>query len=386
MRLAIFQKNTWKQIDWVLLLIVLCIVLYGVIAITSTTSDAMEEGESLGSYLSSLDFGYSGLQLIYFAIGLVAIVVLLILDYNNLRDFSNILYWISVALLLAVLLSENVRGISGWFKLGSRGFQPAELCKIVIIIVLAKEFAQRTEGKEQGIHTFRELFPIIWRFLIPFALIVVQPDWGTALVYVFVLIGMMFMAKTSIKLMAILGLGAIALMPLAWLFMADWQKDRFYSFLNPTADLQGSGFNVDRAKTVGGSGGLSGKGFFSEDLLTQQSGYLPESHTDFIFSSATEAVGFIGALILIVLYLLLILRFVQLSTRAKDDFGMYIIIGVSAMFLFHIFENIGMNIGTMPVTGIPLPLFSYGGSNMLTCMIAIGLVLNVNMRRSRYNI
>ena len=141
-----------------------------------------------------------------------------------------------------------------------------------------------------------------------------------------------------------------------------------------------------RAKIVGSSGGLNGKGLFSDELLTQQGNYLPEKQTDFIFAATSEAVGFVGGMILIILYGLLIYRLIRLSMRAKDDFGTYLILGVSFMLLFHVFENIGMNIGLMPVTGIPLPLFSYGGSNMLTIMLAIGLVLNVNMRRTRYNI
>ena len=178
-----------------------------------------------------------------------------------------------------------------------------------------------------------------------------------------------------------------ALVPLAWLFfMDDWQKARLYSFVDPELDPEGTGMQILRSKSVASSGGLNGKGFFSEDLLTRQNNYLPENETDFIFSSTIEAVGFVGGIVLLILYFLLIMRLIQLSMRAKDDFGAYIILGVSFMLLFHIFENIGMNIGIMPITGIPLPLFSYGGSNLLTTMLAIGLVLNVNMRRSRRSI
>lgn len=378
----------FKQIDWILLLLVIAIVLYGFIAITSTTSSAYYEDEqNLWDYLiNTANYATSSLHLVFFLVGLAAMAVLLLVDYNNLRDFSNIIYWLSVVMLLAVLLfSKSTRGIFGWFKIGSRGFQPAEFCKVFMIIVLSKEFAKVTEGHNGGITQLRQLWPMIWRFIIPFVLIILQPDWGTALVYLFVFAGLMLMAKVSWKIIGICGLSVAAIIPLAWLLLEPWQKDRIYVFLDPMSDPEGAGFNVIRAMTVGSHGGVTGKGFFSPELLTQTANYLPEEHTDFLFSANLEAVGYVGGIILVALYFMLLLRMVYLSTRAKDDFGTYLVLGVSFMFLFHIFENIGMNIGIMPVTGIPLPFFSYGGSNMLTCMLCIGLVQNVNMRRMRYS-
>ena len=384
----LFSKSMLKNIDWFLLIIVVAIVIYGAIAVTSATSPGFSgEDMSFEEYLGQLDWSYAGLQLIVFGIGVAAIIVLSFLDYNNLRDFSNIMYWIMVALLVAVwLFGQTINGTTGWFKIGNRGIQPAELCKILMIVVLAKEFAQRTEGKTEGITRFRDIWPMLWRFLIPFGLILLQPDWGSAMVYAVVFIGLLFMSKTSFKIIGSLLGGALAMLPVAWLFMADYQKERIYTFFDPSRDTEGSGFHMLRAKIVGSSGGLNGKGLFSDDLLTQQGNYLPEKQTDFIFAATSEAVGFVGGMILIILYGLLIYRLIRLSMRAKDDFGTYLILGVSFMLLFHVFENIGMNIGLMPVTGIPLPLFSYGGSNMLTMMLALGLVLNVNMRRTRYNI
>jgi len=383
-----FNKTMLKKIDWLLLLIVFVLVLYGAVAITSATSPGFSSDEmTLEEYMGQLDFSYGGLQLIFFAVGLVAILLILWMDYNNLRDFSDIIYWASVALLVAVwLFGTTINGTTGWFRIGNRGVQPAELCKVTIILVLAKEFAKRTEGRSDGITRFQDLWPMFWRFSIPFALILLQPDWGSAMVYIFIFFGMLFMAKTSFKIIGLLMAGTVSLMPVAWLLMEDFQKKRITTFLDPASDLEGAGFNVLRAKVVGSSGGLNGKGFFSSDLLTQQSNYLPEKQTDFIFSANSEAAGFVGGLILIILYGLLIFRMIQLSSRAKDDFGTYLVLGVSFMLLFHIFENIGMNIGLMPVTGIPLPLFSYGGSNILTTMLAIGLVLNVNMRRIRHGL
>ncbi|MBQ9942704.1 MAG: FtsW/RodA/SpoVE family cell cycle protein, partial [Christensenellaceae bacterium] len=223
-------------------------------------------------------------------------------------------------------------------------------------------------------------------FIIPFVLILAQPDFGSAIVYAVVLFGLMFMAKTNWKI--ILGVfgAVVAVLPLGWLMLADYQKNRLLSFVDPELDPTGAGYQVLRAKVVGSSGGLEGKGLFSADLLTQKTNYLPEEQTDFIFAATTEAVGFIGGMVIILLYGLLIYRLISLSMKAKDDFGAYLILGVSFMLLFHVVENIGMNIGAMPVTGIPLPLFSYGGSNLLTMMLAFGLVLNVNARRLRYTL
>lgn len=379
-----FNRKTLKALDWVLICIVVAIVCFGILAITNATAGVFSgEEETIGEFIQKLDLNSPMWQMIFFGAGVVLIIVVLMIDYNNLRDFADIIYWVSVALLLAVLvLGSNQRGATGWFMFGSRGFQPSEVAKIAIIIALAKVLAQKTEGHENGIRAFRDLIPVLWRFAIPFALIVWQNDWGTALVYVFILFGMMFMAKVKLRYMAYILLVGIAMIPLIWLVMDDWRKNRILTFLNPELDPENAGYNVNQAKIAIGSGGFNGKGFFAAGALSQLD-YIPEAHTDFIFSVTSEAIGFIGGLILILLYFFLIMRMIQLSTRAKDDFGSYIIIGVACMLLFHIFENIGMNMGIMPVTGIPLPMFSYGGSNLVTTMIAIGLVLNVNMQKNR---
>lgn len=376
-----------KQIDWVLIGIVLVLVAFGLLAITSCTSSVSEtEGLTFWEFVDCLDFSKARLQLVYFGVGLLCMVVMMLFDYNHLRDYTNLIYWGSVVLLLLVLLfGKEVNGTTGWFKIGNRSFQPAEVSKVTIIIVLAREFALRTEGRNHGITTFRELLPFVWRMAIPVVLILLQPDWGTAIVYLFMFAGMLFMAKTSLKLIGWLALGVGVAIPCSWLVMADYQKERILVFLDPELDTQGSGLNVARAKEIIQMGGINGKGLFSESLLSP-SGYVPEQETDFIFSATGEAIGFWGSLLIILLYLLLLGRMIFLALRAKDDFGSYIILGIAFMLLFHVFENIGMNIGVMPVTGIPLPLISYGGSNMIATMAALGLVLNVNMRRMRYSV
>ncbi len=381
-----FLKQYLRQIDWMLLGIVAVILIIGLLAVTSTVNTGYDPDKlTFWEYIDTLDLSAATLQVVYFAVSLIALFMLLFLDYNNLRDYTDLIYWATVAMLVAVkIFGSEVNGTAGWFKIGGRGFQPAEFGKVFIIIVLAKEFAKRTEGKKEGIQKFRELFPMLWRFAIPFVLICVQPDFGSAVVYLVIFIGLMFVSKTSLKLMGILFGSALVVSPGLYFILDEYQQKRLQTFINPELDPTGSGMQVLRAKEVASSGGMWGKGLFSADLKTQGSGYLPMADTDFIFASTTEAIGYVGAALVVLLYVVLIVRMFILATRAKDDFGAYIIVGVACIFLFHVFENVGMNIGMMPVTGIPLPFFSYGGSNMLSCMIAIAMVINVNLRRLRY--
>lgn len=374
-----------KRIDWLTVALVLGLALFGVIAIASATCTAYDPlAQSFLEYLGSLSSSLPLTQFLYLCIGIVCVIVILFLDYNNIREFCNIIYWLCIGLLILTLIfGSSQRGLQGWLRVGGVGIQTSEICKPLLILVLARDFAERTENKNGGIDKFRDLLPILLKFIVPVVLIGLQPDLGTAMVYVFILMGLLFMSKTSFKILGTIAGAALVLLPVAWLLMTPDQKGRIEVFLDPSKDPEGKGFNVLRAKTVASSGGFRGKGFFSQDLLTQQSSFLPEDHTDFIFSSTTEAIGFAGAILLVAAYLFLIFHLFRISMRARDDFGMYIIVGVACMLLFHVFENIGMNIGLMPVTGIPLPLISYGGSNLLTTLISIGMVLNVHMRSQR---
>ena len=374
-----------KRIDWLTVALVLGLALFGVIAIASATCTAYDpQAQNFLEYLGSLSSSLPLTQFLYLCIGIVCVIVILFLDYNNIREFCNIIYWLCIGLLILTLIfGSSQRGLQGWLRVGGVGIQTSEICKPLLILVLARDFAERTENKNGGIDKFRDLLPILLKFIVPVVLIGLQPDLGTAMVYVFILMGLLFMSKTSFKILGTIAGAALVLLPVAWLLMTPDQKGRIEVFLDPSKDPEGKGFNVLRAKTVASSGGFRGKGFFSQDLLTQQSSFLPEDHTDFIFSSTTEAIGFAGAILLVAAYLFLIFHLFRISLRARDDFGMYIIVGVACMLLFHVFENIGMNIGLMPVTGIPLPLISYGGSNLLTTLISIGMVLNVHMRSQR---
>jgi len=382
-----------KHIDWVLFANIMVLILLSFVAIASALSDPLtQDTNTISSAIGQLDLEYVFQQLTWLGVGLVAMFILLLPDYHAIGEYYRWLYVILIVLLVALYpFGSIINGTRGWFRIGSAGFQPSEVGKTIMIIVMARMMANRAKGKDGGIKRIRDILPVIGVFAVPFALILIQPDWGTALVYAFTFVSMLFMAKTSWKIMvAMLAAGGVAI-PVAWAVMADWQKERIYGFMGIPVEgmseqqISDLTLQADRAKQAAGGGEIFGKGLFSLGGETQAS-RIPENHTDFIFASTTEAVGFVGAIVLILLYFTLIIRTLYLATKAKDEFGKLIIIGVLAMTLFHIFENVGMNIGVMPITGIPLPFFSYGGSNLLTNMIAFGLVLNVSMRRQKWSV
>jgi rod shape determining protein RodA len=393
LRLGVLDKRMLKHIDWVLFANIMVLILLSFVAIASALSDPLTaDTGTISSAVSQLDLEYVFQQLTWLGIGLVAMFILLLPDYHAIGEYYRWIYVILVLLLVAVFLfGAEINGTKGWFKIGDAGFQPSEVGKTGLVIVMARMMANRVKGKDGGIKRIRDVLPILGVFAVPVALILIQPDWGTALVYVFTFVSMLFMARTSWKIIVgFLAAGGIAV-PVAWAVMDNWQKKRILGHFG--IPIEGMSkqeaidmtLQADRAQAAAGRGELFGKGLFSFGGETQAS-RIPFNHTDFIFASTTEAVGFVGALIIILLYFVLIIRTLYLATKAKDEFGKLIIIGVLAMTLFHMFENIGMNIGVMPITGIPLPFFSYGGSNLLTNMIAFGLVLNVSMRRQKWSV
>ena len=305
-------------------------------------------------------------------------MIVVVLDYHFYEKLANIMYaGIVFLLLLLVLVGKTSRGVAGWFVLGSinRAIQPAELCKVVLIIMFAKIISKSIEkhGKLKGI---KDIGLILAICALPTALVLWQPDFGTAFVFICILVFMLFVSGISWKYIVPTLIVAMLLAPLLYLFVLNpEQQDRIRVFLDPEADPLGAGYNVIQSKLSIGSGQLTGKGFFTAGTLAQLK-YVPERHTDFIFSGIVEGIGFIGGTIIILLYFILIFRWLYNAYISSDTFGMCIIVGCAAMILAHVFENIGMTIGLMPVTGIPLPFISYGGSNLLTSMIAVGLVVN----------
>lgn len=378
------SPETKKGVDYILITAVILLLLFGLVTLLQVLSDSFTgTEEDLKAVLSRLNTGFFNRQVGNILISLLVAIPLSLLDYDKYKPFIRLAYVANIGLLLLlILIGKTTRGIAGWFTIGEggsiRGFQPSELCKVSMILLLSKEGAAAydTHGKLR----FFDVLLLTFLFALPFGLILWQPDFGTAMVLLFIFISILFCLK--IHWGYILGAAAVSALSLPVLyyrFLTHDQKMRIRVFLDPTLDPAGDGYNVLHAKELIGSGGLFGKGYFSPGTLTQ-SGYVPERQTDFIFAGIVEGLGFVGGAVLIGLFLVVLWRFFVAAKNARDTFGRCICVGCSAMLGIHVIENIGMNIGLMPVTGIPLPLISYGGSNMLTTLMVVGMVLSVRYR------
>ncbi len=375
------RRLNWRHFDFLLAITVAALVCFGLVTIANATGGVfIEEGSGIFSVLDDMDWTYTRLQAIWFGVGCVVCIITVWLDYKLFMKLSELIYWGSVALLAMVLVMGKVAGgTQGWYKITeSRSFQPSEIAKLALIITLAKQLSRYPKG----ITRWLDLMKVLVRVGIPLVLILLQPDLGTALVYVFVTVIMLFVSGIRPLLMGTLMVGGVGAVIPAWKYvLTSKQKERLLVFLDETnIDPLGAGYNVRKSKMAVGSGQMTGKGLFSPGAMSQLE-YIPAQHTDFIFAVAAETFGFVGATTIIALFALMIFRMIHLARCTKDRFGSLMVIGVMAMMMFHIVENIGMCMGVMPVTGIPLPFMSYGGSAMLTNMIAIGLCLNVGLRR-----
>ena len=382
-----FDRSLMKYFDWPLLIIVLVISLFGVVCIFSATSSQVTEAPAnVVEMLQTQSITYPRLQLFWIAAGLVAMSAVIFFPYQLYERYANAIYAANIILLtLTLLIAQAGRGgMTAFFNWGSdRGFQPSEVGKIAIIIALAKAFSVRMKP----IMTIHDIIPLAIYMGIPMVLVVLQPDVGTALVYVAVFSVMVFVSGTNSKLIWGVIITMVVMMIPLWYFINNSASDNFrftriLMWLNPEA-YPDEARQIINGQIAIGSGGLFGKGIVSPGSFASL-GYISDDHTDFIFAIVCESFGLVGGIALVLGYALLIGRLIVLSVRTKDPYGSYLIVGVMAMLLFHVVENIGMVIGLLPVTGIPLPFVSYGGSNMLTNMMGIGLVLNVVMRSRQH--
>lgn len=366
----------FQFLDKVFLLFVALLCAVGIILLASA-----------GSNITADPLYYMKKQILWVLLGIGAAAAVMLYDYTETAAYWKGLYGIAVGLLLWVtFFGVEQRGISGWIKIGTLIFQPAELTKILLIVAFAN-FLHTRQGKME---TFFQMLPAFLFVGVPFLLVASQPDLGTALAYVSITIFMMFVAGANPKILWTLVLGGLGLAVLAVylhfqmglpLPLKDYQLQRFTVFLSPYEDGfggRGSGWNTIQSLIAVGSGGLWGKGLFRGTQV--QLNFLPEHHTDFIFSVLGEELGFVGAVAVLLLYTLLLWRALRIARHSNDQLGLLIVVGITAVWLFHIYENIGMCIGIMPITGIPLPFLSYGGSSMLTNFIGVGLILSVNLR------
>lgn len=365
------RKRLLKNMDYILFAAILAIVFFGITIIYSATHAS--PGDNNGN-----PFFFVERQLTWLIVGLIAMFTMMSVDYRVFTKWSKHIYIINIVLLLAVMfLGKSSLGAQRWIQLGPFVLQPSEFAKLAIIITLATHL----EGKMGQIKTFRDLIPILVHVGVPMMLIMKQPDLGTSLVFIAIFFGMIFVSGVHWKPLTILcGLGA-AILPLFWHILKDYQRKRLLVFLDPNIDPMGAGYHIIQSKIAIGSGGIMGKGLFAG--TQSQLNFLPEHHTDFIFAVVGEELGFMGALVLLALYFTVVWRGLRVAAEAKDNLGTLLAVGIVSMFIFHVLVNIGMNSGIMPVTGIPLPFMSYGGSAMLSNMMAMGLLLNVCIRKQK---
>lgn len=304
------------------------------------------------------------------------IFFLLQFDYKILQRYANALYIFNIVILLAVMfVGKTALGAQRWIELGPISLQPSEFSKIIMIISLAAMLEKRI-GR---LSTFKDLLPVAAYVGLPFLLVLKQPDLGTSLVFIAILLGMIFVSGVNLRLLAgIFGAG-LAMLPVFWHFLKEYQKMRIMVFIDPNVDPLGSGYHIIQSKIAIGSGMLFGKGLFGG--TQSQLNFLPENHTDFIFAVVGEELGFIGAVALLCFYAVILYRGVKIANEARDNFGTLLAVGIVSMLAFHLLVNIGMTTGIMPVTGIPLPFMSYGVSSLTTNLIAVGILLNISMRR-----
>jgi rod shape determining protein RodA len=358
------DRRSILNFDWILFLAVMVIASIGVVTIYSATAAPF--------YIK---------QMIWVAIGLISLFLILSIDYRKISRYSYPLYGLSILLLILVLfIGKSGMGAQRWFSIGPISFQPSELAKVTLIIALARFLSEERKGPLSIKHL---LLPGFFFLLLPLILVLKQPDLGTALLIIVVFITMVLMAGIRWRSLLFLILPAILTSPawggFLWGSLKDYQKNRILVFLDPDVDPLGISYHIAQSKIAIGSGKIFGKGYLAG---TQgQLRFLPERHTDFIFSVFAEEWGFIGSIFLLSLYLFLILWGIEIANKAKDRLGSLMAIGVVSVISFYVIVNIGMTVGLMPVVGIPLPFLSYGGTSVVTAFMSIGILMNVKMRR-----
>lgn len=370
----LFDKRKLQNIEYILLIIIAAISLFGLLAILMATADPANGGEEADFFttIARLNFDTVKKQFIWMLISFVALVCVSMLDYHIYSKIWIPIIVICVGLIVYTSFFGSVHGgTRGWINITSSvAFQPTEVGKLAVVLILAK-----TISKFETLDTVKSLVPSFLIMGIFVGALLTQMDIGTSLVYVFIFFVMLFAGGMRLKHIGILlGIGAASCV-LLWFVMGEKQQSRILNFISGEEVAQ-----LKYAKIAISSGGFFGKGILGKDSFSQM-GYIFAIDTDFIFAAIGESLGFLGSIVLISLYTLMEIRMWKLYKNAYDRFGAMIIIGIMALFMFHIFENIGMVIGIMPITGIPLPFISYGGSNFLTNMIGIGLVESVCMNR-----
>ena len=362
------QKKMFKNFEWGILICTIILLAIGLVALFSATQNS--------------DYEEFKKQIMWIGISIPVIVVVILVDYEILAKISPVIYGLSLISLVAVLFTEPINGATSWFNIGPFSFQPAEFAKIAVVLFMANVIVKLQQKGRDEINRFWKLGIILATVGVPTLLIIKQPDYGTALAFLVALIFMLYVAGINKKYIITAVLLVVVLVPLAYFFiLPEHAKARIDVYLNPNLDPRGDGYNIIQSKLAIGAGQIFGMGLFKGNQT--QLGYLYPKTTDFIFAVISEEMGFVVAGAIIVLYVILITKSIQVAKTAKDDLGSYIATGIVGIFFFHMLENIGMTMGLLPITGIPLPFVSYGGSSMLTNLTLIAILLNISTRRKK---
>ena len=362
------RRSEIKNTEWALLIVAIILSIIGIIALFSATQET--------------EYDEFKKQIIWFVVSIIMMVIVTLINYETLVKLSPIFYGIFIVLLIAVLFTKPVNGATSWFDIGAFSFQPSEFAKIAVILFLAFIISKIQQRYAEDINKPTRLLIILVAVALPLLLIIKQPDYGTAMAFCIALAMMLFTAGIDKKYI----IGAVLIVcisiPILYNFiLPEHAKKRIDIFLNPESDPRGSGYNIIQSKLAIGAGQLTGMGLLKGNQT--QLGYLYPKTTDFIFSVISEEMGFIISGTIIVLYVILVTKAIYIAKTAKDTTGALVASGIAGVFLFHMAENIGMVMGLLPITGVPLLFVSYGGSSMITSYILIGILLNISSKRQK---
>lgn len=362
------RKRELKNIEWSIAIIAILLCIIGLVALFSATQEA--------------ELDEFNKQCIWLGISLVIGIIVMLIDYETLVKLSPMLYGIFILLLIAVFFTTPVNGARSWFNIGFFSLQPGEFDKIVVILFLAYAITKIQSRDKREINKPLKLLLILVILAVPVLLIIKQPDYGTAAAFIAAIVFMLITAGIDKKYILSAVILVVIAVPIMYNFiLPDHAKQRIDIFLNPEADPRGAGYNIIQSKLAIGAGGLTGMGFLKGNQT--QLGFLYPKTTDFIYAVIGEEMGFIVACSVIILYVVLITKCLYVAKTAKDETGSLIASGITGIFVFHMIENIGMVMGLLPITGVPLPFISYGGSSLITNFICIAILLNISSKRQK---
>ncbi len=362
------RKRELKNVEWTILIVAIILCIIGLVALFSATNETEHD-----------DFNK---QCIWFVVSIIIMIGVMLIDYETLVKISPIFYGLFIILLIAVLFTPEINGATSWFDIGFFSFQPGEFAKIFVILFLALAISRIQERGKQEINRPTRLLILLAILGVPVLLIIKQPDFGTAAAFVVAAALMIIAAGIDKKYIIVTIILVVVSVPLIYNFiLPEHAKQRIDIFLNPESDPRGAGYNIIQSKIAIGAGGLTGMGLLKGNQT--QLGYLYPKSTDFIFAVIGEEMGFIVAGTVVILYVLLITKSLYVAKTAKDEVGSLIATGITGVFLFHFVENIGMVMGLLPITGVPLPFVSYGGSSLMTNFMLIGILLNISSKRQK---